>query len=323
MIDDYLHNFESRRQQGYQDLQRALANDIAGYGGNQRSIMARQLQYGRDLSDFNAEMDRTFDPYGQGKWQAEQARAAYSPESLAPPQAVIDNYAPLRAEMQADAERRKWANESNLANAAMYRTPEPAPIFDSRGELIDRTGIIDFDAARRQALERAATQFRAPSAPPVQSYARPMGSAYPVSVTTEDVAPIVAGGRTRYSGTMADTLEEGAARTPLGGMQSNIGDIVTGRDGKRYRRTAVGYTDNLAPDAIAAQAPSNDDLFRQQQARNAMAQQQRDDYAAQQKALRQARLRGSLVSAGVRNGPYGPINFSYGREPTQAELDYA
>lgn len=323
MIGDYLSDFESRRQRGYQDLQRSLGNDIATYPFDQRRVADRQRRYAADMSDFNAAMDRSYDPDWWQKQQFENARAAYAPENYQPPQGLIDSYAPLRAETAANLARQQQAQESQRAAQDAARVPDPAPMFDRNGELIDRTGVVDFEGARRSAIDRSQTQFQQPSTAPARSYARPMGSTYPVSVTTEDVAPIVAGGRTRYSGTMADTLAEGAARTPLGGMQSNIGDIVTGRDGVRARRTAVGYTDNLAPDAVAAQGPSNDDLYRAQQGRNAAYAQQMNDYAAQQKAERQRRLRGSLMSSGVRQGPYGQIPFTFGRAPTEAELDYA
>jgi hypothetical protein len=146
-IGDYLSDRETQRQQSYNDLSRRLGQDVIGK--SQREIMALQARYLTDRSNVDAEMDRTYDPHW---WQVQQftkAAGAYAPSNYEQPQGLVDNYAPLRAETEANNQRRADARASELSGAlSRQRDYEQGlsargPKFDANGELIDRTGVVD------------------------------------------------------------------------------------------------------------------------------------------------------------------------------------
>lgn len=314
---DYLSRFEERRQRGYQDMLRDASNDIAGYGGNSARTFARQSKYLGDRRSFDAGLDKEFDPDWWQKQQFEQAAAAYAPAG--PPQGVRDNYTGLNREIEANRARMVEGAASDARGRAM-QAPDPAPKFDSSGNLMDRTGVIDFTP------HPAASTYAAPSQSfPVSQIAAPgagVGAPQQPQDWLSRARADAFARRPRYAGTMPDTAEEAASFTPTGGMESTVGDTLTGRDGKRYRRTAVGYVgaglSDPVPQSFPGTAPYATNRGIEDMLHNQMAEAE-----ARQKASRVARLRGSLTVAGVRQGPYGQIPFSYGREPTQAELDYA
>lgn len=263
------------------------------------------------------------------------------------------------AQMQADLRRRRQLKDLTAAfDAEQPRPPNP---YDQQNA--ERSRIVA-EQRRNDAMMAEQERVRAPaqSAAPVDSFSRtptlrrmvtphspaPMPRSraparFPEDAPSGDADFVgnlrraraegdrlarIAQERTQAPGYLPPnpTLEQRNAVTPTGGMQAREGEVITGRDGKRYQKSAVGFIDPAAQTGTHSgeygMPASSESLFAARRKAEAALADQQWDHQAEQVREAARRLKASVTTTGVRSDRAGHRRaFLEDRPLTPDEMD--
>lgn len=250
-------DFEGERQRQRQERDRVLGNDIgeinaAGGPGVQGRTVARQRRFLTDQSGDDAALNEGYGRSYQtpgffgGQPDAPQVAAPQEPFTrMAAPQSGVER-SPAASSWNTPQNMQAQRDAGKIPGTPGYVEPTDMRPFAVQ----QRAGYISAQAPAAPSFERPATHARSvsliehpvvPSAAPAMSnVAKWRGATDEQRDTPAGYASLTAADRSTIS-SLAPTANQRAAMTPTGGIQAQNGDLVTGRDGKRYRKTMNGY----------------------------------------------------------------------------------